>query len=130
MIISFEYDSNYLGPAFPVMKVSLTNHKGENLAAVTAYIDTGSDASAVPLAIFKKITARHLDRRWARAIEGTRYAVDTYLVAIQIAAHKLHGVQVIANEHTDEVIIGRDVLNQLHLTLDGLGLTTTISQLD
>ncbi|MCB0034195.1 MAG: retroviral-like aspartic protease family protein [Anaerolineales bacterium] len=130
MTISFEYDSGYPGPAFPVMEISLSNHKGEHLTAVTAYIDTGSDASTIPLAILGQIAARHLDHRWARAIEGTRYAVNTYLVTIHIGSEQLNGIQVIANEHTDEVIIGRDVLNQLHLTLDGLGLTTTISQLD
>lgn len=129
-MISFEYDSSYHGPAFPVMEVQLSNHREEHFTAVSAYIDTGSDASAIPLSLLKQIDARHLDYRWAQAIEGTRYAVNTYLVTIHIASHKLNGIQVIANEHTNESIIGRDVLNQLHLTLDGLGLTTTIRQLD
>lgn len=126
-MISFEYDSSYPGPAFPVMEIGLSNHRGEHLTATTAYIDTGSDASAIPAAMLAQISARHLDYRWARGIEGTRYAVNMYLVTIHIASQQLKGIQVIANEHTDEVIIGRDVLNQLHLTLDGLGLTTTIS---
>lgn len=126
-MISFEYDNRYLGPAFPVLEMNLANHQGNHVVMLTAYIDTGSDASTIPLAILQQIAARHVDRRWAKAIQGTRYAVDNYLVTIHIATEVLYGVQVIANEHTDEVIVGRDVLNQLHLTLDGLGLTTTIS---
>jgi predicted aspartyl protease len=127
-MLSFEYDTQYLGPAFPVLEVGITNHQGKGYTAVTGYIDTGSDASAIPQSILEQIAARRLSRRWARAIEGTRYAVDTYLVTLHIGNQELMGLEVIANTHTDEVIIGRDVLNQLHLTLDGLGLLTTLTQ--
>lgn len=63
---------------------------------------------------------------WARTVTGERYLVDLYGVTLILGGEVLHGIEVIANERTDEVIAGRDVLNQLLVTLDGPGKTVQV----
>lgn len=49
--------------------------------------------------------------------EGRR--VWLYLVNIQIGEILISDIEVVGDELSDEIIIGRDALNQLRLLLDG-----------
>ncbi len=123
----FDYDTTYLGPAFPILTLEIKsgiNGKGEN---ATALIDTGSDATAVPHAILQRIGARKLDSRWVRTINNVRYRTDVYVVSAVISGYLIPNIEAIANYDTEELIIGRDILNQLVITLDGFAQTTTIT---
>ena len=54
-----------------------------------------------------------------RGTAGGRVEVDLYLVAIQLGAELVYGLHVVSIPSTKEAIIGRDVLNQLIVTLNG-----------
>ena len=52
--------------------------------------------------------------------------VDLYLVAIQLGSELIHGLHVVSIPPTNEAVIGRDVLNQLIVTLNGLAGVTEV----
>lgn len=60
-------------------------------------------------------------------IGGKSSLVDLYLVEIQIGSLQVPGVKAMASRVSTEVIIGRDVLNHLIATLDGIAGQTEIS---
>jgi hypothetical protein len=50
---------------------------------------------------------------------GQSQQVDTYLTTVQIGPHMIHGVHAVAVPARSEAIIGRDVLNELEIKLNG-----------
>jgi hypothetical protein len=65
-----------------------------------------------------------------RGIAGTSKPVELFLVAIYIGDQVINGIHAVALSLPNEIIIGRDVLNQLTLTLDGLATMLTVETTD
>jgi hypothetical protein len=61
-----------------------------------------------------------------RGYTGGRRTVRTYLVDVAIGPITLPGVEIVGDDATDEILLGRDVLNKLRLLLDGPGQRTEI----
>ena len=55
-----------------------------------------------------------------RGVSGVGMPVELFLVALEIGSITIKGVRVIGDRHNNEFIIGRNVLNQLIVTLNGL----------
>lgn len=127
MAISFEYDLTYAGPAFPIVQVAITG-RNDLTVTQTAFLDTGADATVIPISILRQINARRLDQAYARNMDGSRYAITLYSVKLTIGAYPIYGIEAIANEKTVEMVLGRDALNQLVVTLNGLAEMTEIEQ--
>ena len=68
----------------------------------------------------------YIKQRYLRGVLGEPELVHRYLATIHGGTHAIHGVRVIGMTSTDEAIVGRDVLNQLHVTLDGSAETCMI----
>jgi len=115
--LAFEYVADYPGPALPVVEVDVRGPAGSRL--VTALVDSGADATLIPQQILEEIATRVIDTRWARNITGGRYRVAMYLADLSIGPFRFPATEVIANHQTDEIVLGRDVLNQLITTLNG-----------
>lgn len=126
MNVSFEYSRQYM-PAFPVLEMRVVGQDPARGQTVTGLIDSGSDATQLPLAILRSIGARQTDRRWVRDLAGVRYGVSVYAVRIQIGDLTTPLLEVVGREGIDEIIVGRDVLNQFIVTLNGLAFVTDIS---
>ena len=60
-------------------------------------------------------------------VTGKSVGVELYFVEIQIGDLIIPGVKAISSRSSKEVILGRDVLNHLIVTLDGIAGTTEIS---
>jgi hypothetical protein len=56
---------------------------------------------------------------WMRGVTGARIEIDRYLVAIRIGTQLVHGLSVVGAPEEADVVLGRDLLNQLIVTLDG-----------
>lgn len=124
---SFSYNTAYPGPPFPVVELVIAgthNAPRETLAL----IDSGADATLIPLSILNAVGARKIDSRWARNISGIRYRVSMFTVDLSIGSYSFPNTEVIANVQTDEVVVGRDVLNQLILLLNGLAQVVEVSR--
>lgn len=126
MKLSFEYDRCHL-PAFPVLELQVSGSEPERKRLLTGLIDSGADATQLPVSVLRSIGARPVDRRWVRDLAGVRYAVVVYAVQLQIGDLLLSEMEVVGREGIAEVIIGRDILNQLIVTLNGLAFVTEVS---
>jgi hypothetical protein len=89
-------------------------------------IDSGSDATQFPISLLRSVGARQIDKRWVQDLGGVRYRVPLYAVRFQLGELAM-AVEAIGREGLDEIIIGRDILNQLIVTMNGLAFITEIS---
>ncbi len=119
---SFLYDASYM-PSAPVVKLKV--HAERELELV-ALVDSGADATMIPIDFLRKIGAPYVKRQRMRGITGVSQPVNLYLVTIQISIHRLPSMRVIATTPGNEVILGRDALNHLIITLNGLAGVTEI----
>ena len=122
----FEYDSDYPGPALPVVELGITGRAETRI--ISALVDSGADATLIPANILRAGDARKIDSSWARNISGLRYRVTMYAVDLGIGSFTFPDTEVVANNHTDEIVLGRDVLNQLIVTLNGLASVVEITR--
>jgi predicted aspartyl protease len=129
VVHSYDYDSAYHGPARPVVEVSISKlGKSENTFSLRALIDSGADATMIPIRVLKHIGARQARQRRMTDASGLSYIVDIYEVVVQIGSFTVPKVYAIADRSNSEATIGRDVLNHLIVTLNGLAYTVEISQ--
>ena len=126
---SYHYDRSYNGPALPVIEITL--HSLENDSTVVerhALVDSGAGATIVPLEYLEQIWARRVDSVRLKPLQGSSYRVDIYEAGIQIGSYPTFKVYAVADVHNEGVILGRDVLNQFIVTLNGLASVTKVSQ--
>ena len=126
-VVTFAYDTIY-DPAAPIIEIEIDGydiHLGQR--QLRAMVDSGADATMIPIQILDAVGAIYQDTRWMRGVTGTRIEIDRYLVAIRIGLNLLHGLSVIAAPQNSEAVIGRDVLNQLVIKLDGPAEVTEIT---
>ena len=125
MQLSFEYDRAYF-PAFPVLDFTISTTMDGRQQTMSGLIDSGSDITQIPLPVLQEIGARDVDDRWVRDASGLRVPVTIYVVQLQIGSSVLPSVEVAGRTGSNETIIGRDVLNQFIVTLNGLANVTEI----
>lgn len=112
------YDAGY-HPAAPVVPIGLSPSGIDTVhQQLTAMLDTGADATMIPLAVLNEAGCRYVAQKRLRGVIGVA-TVSLYLAAIHIAGTTVHGLRIVAMQGSSEAILGRDVINQLELTLHG-----------
>ncbi|WP_157913033.1 pepsin/retropepsin-like aspartic protease family protein [Candidatus Promineifilum breve] len=107
-------------PPIPVLSVRLYSPISDRFTpTISALVDTGSDASLIPLTHIDELGAEETAPGWLVGITGDRKPVSLFFVDIYIGEQVLAGIRVIGDPDADEVILGRDVLNKLPVFLDG-----------
>lgn len=115
----FAYDSNYFPPA-PNVEISLAiPDESFKVGPLLAFVDTGADATIVPIRLLRPLLAPVYDRKTLRSPLGDRRAVDVYLLDVGIAGVRLPVIEIVADAFGHEIIVGRNVLNKVRLLLDG-----------
>ncbi len=110
-------------PSASVVKIKLyADHELE----LVALVDSGADATLIPIDFLREIRAPYAKRQRMRGITGVSQQVNLYLVTIQLSLHRLPGIRVIATASGNEVILGHDALNHLIITPNGLAGVTEI----
>ncbi|MDL1912568.1 hypothetical protein FBQ81_18055 [Chloroflexi bacterium CFX6] len=118
---SAPYSKAY-SPAAPVLPVNIAvpteTPAGESLMAL---VDTGADGTFIPTSILEALDAPILYMTNVRSHFGENlYRVPVHKVDIILfGAYRLPGIEVVADDRGEQVILGRDVLNALKLQLDG-----------
>jgi hypothetical protein len=121
-----EYSRQKYPPA-PVLEVKLSQ-PGEPAPAeaLPALIDTGGDFTTVPLSWLLQIEAPEVRWAYLRGLWSEQRPVTLYLIDLHFESGILPGVEVIGIDEDDiemdedsEIVLGRNVLNQLILLLDG-----------
>lgn len=114
-------------PSFPSLPVVLINaEEGLRTAAQDALIDTGSDGTLVPMALLEETLAPVLSETRIRSHWGEWRAAQLFLVDIEANSLTLPGMLVVGDDTGDEIVLGRNVLNRLYLTLDGPAQATEL----
>lgn len=124
MPIRFDYDNNFI-PAMPIAQI-VVRHR-EKQVRLSALLDSGADGTMIPRRILQEINAPYQEQLVMRGVTGESEIVDTYLVVIEIGPYTTYGIQAIFIGDYEEAIIGRDVMNNLVITLDGLAQETIIA---
>ncbi len=124
-LYTYNYSPDY-HPAMPVVEVGLSI-VGQSKAqqSLMALIDSGSDGTLLPLNILEEVGARYVGDARIRGITGHTQFVDVYIANLHIGSHTLRAVRLVGVED-EEAILGRNVLNQLTITLDGVAGVTEI----
>lgn len=114
----FIYDAAY-EPAMPVCRVTIVSAATGRRVTADAIMDTGADATIVPISMLRPIGARRVFETGLRSQWGERRSVFLYLVDLEINGVTLPAVYVAGDEVGREVVLGRNALNKLVVTLDG-----------
>lgn len=119
------YSLRFTPPA-PVVEVVVQHPVNRRRRAILpALFDTGADVSALPALVIERLQLYEMHRMLVAGIDGKLQRVFTYGVHIHLPQSIQMPVEVIASGH-EFVILGRDVLNQLKIQLDGPALTSEI----
>ncbi|MCB0256627.1 MAG: hypothetical protein KDI55_23145, partial [Anaerolineae bacterium] len=87
---------------------------------------SGADVTVLPVRVLNRIDAEYLETAILYGVAGGRTRVDVYRVALQLGPHTVNAVHVVGVLSTSNIVLGRDVLNQLSVTLNGPANMTEI----
>ena len=119
-LYSHPYNNKDYEPPMPVMEVALLSRDtGEVATQVLAIVDSGADATLLPIESLRTARARYYRSSQLRGVTGQAVPVELYAVTLQLGPHVIHGIKAVAGVRSNEAILGRDVLNQLDLRLIG-----------
>jgi predicted aspartyl protease len=125
-MMRYRYDTKRF-PSSPVIEITCINvAEGLRTEPLTALIDTGADATIVPIHFLREIYAPQTIVQWLRSHWGERRQVFLYLIDVAIEDVILPGIQVVGDPFGDEIIAGRDILNRLRILLDGPAKITEV----
>jgi predicted aspartyl protease len=120
------YDNAY-SPAAPVADVAVRAFgRSTPEVEVTALVDSGADGTLIPIDVLQQIKAPYWGTRRMFGVAGGSQRVDLYSVTLRVGQEIVYGIHAVAAGVGTEAILGRDVLNQLRITLDGPAETLEI----
>jgi predicted aspartyl protease len=119
MLYTFDYDRSYV-PPMPVAKVEIWYAPAKSRVNVDAIIDSGADATIVPQRYLERTGVRIHDRVWMRGMMSARSEVALYSLSLRVGSYVQGELSVVADPEGDEMVLGRDVLNHLQVTLNGI----------
>lgn len=126
-IFTYSYSSLYHPPA-PMLELELSwSERKDSTVRINALIDSGSDVTLIPRVYLKQVGARRAGEARVRGLFGERQLAAAYYVNIQIGASQLEGMRVVGVDDLSEALIGRDILNHLIVTMNGLAQVTEVS---
>lgn len=126
MLYTFEYDTAYV-PSMPVAEIHIGRRNTMPSVTLQAIIDSGADATIIPARWLDQVQARRSERAWMNTAAGTRRIVSLYVISLRIGDYEQRALSVIAGV-SEEAMIGRDVLNHLIVTLNGLSSVTEMTR--
>ena len=118
--VSFPYNTLDYKPAMPVMEITVSGlRRSDPAMRVVALVDSGADTTMLPVNLLQHVKAGFHETRTMRGVTGHRVSIDTYFVTVTVGPHLIAGVEAVGMVENTEIILGRDVLNQLEITLHG-----------
>lgn len=116
---TYDCNASYY-PSAPFLPIGIDGYdETKPPIIVPAFVDTGADGSMLPLDIIQAVGAEYADTVRLHGMAGGVAQIDRYTVRIQVENETVHGISAAATAAGSEALIGRDVLNQLVLTLHG-----------
>jgi predicted aspartyl protease len=127
LVYSFAYSNAYT-PAMPMVELGISLPKRSQAdVTITALLDSGSDGTMLPVYLLDQIGAKPVGQGHIRGLLGHSRPIDLYLIKLYIGPHQLHAIRVIGIDAHEEPLVGRNVLNHLVITLNGLAGVTEVA---
>jgi len=124
---TFPYNNSYRPPA-PACQVTLLATRGKRAVGLLhAILDTGADGTLVPQRYLDEIGVRPVMETGLRSQWGERRVVYLHLVKLRIDDIELLDVFVVGDDRSDEIVVGRNMINRLQILLDGPTRVTQLS---
>lgn len=119
-IFETKYTVGDFDPPAPILTIYLSPPLvKEDFKEIQGQIDTGADFTCVPEEFAKELHLRSIGYVNAKDFHHRSVRLKTYLAKLHIPSIFKDTIRVIGTN--DQVaLIGRDVLNQLHIELDGV----------
>lgn len=119
MTTRYEYDANYR-PPFPALEIAITEPiSEETVGPFHALLDTGSDITVIPAQFLSNLDLKEFRQVIIQGYGAEPIRAPTYLLNINVGGQDVEFAEVILNESGDELLLGRNVLNDLTITLNG-----------
>lgn len=124
--MSFSYDQESVYP-FPSLPITVHQLDGDlSSASLSALLDTGADITLIPSNQLQHIQSDEIYAAQLRMHWGAPQDVSIHLVDLKVGGFHLPGIEVVADNYSNQAILGRNVLNKLIILLDGIGQQTDI----
>lgn len=118
-VYTFDYDASY-DPPFPAIQVEIsTPENQQRRIQLNVLVDSGSDGTLLPISILNQLGAAYVDHIRVQGLFGGSRSIPVYLIQLNIGPYTIHAVEVGATERSDEVVLGRNVLEHLNITFRG-----------
>lgn len=117
--MNYHYSHSYFPPAPTIDITIISAAESLRVGPLEALVDSGADGTIIPINYLEEIQAPPTVEMTIRSQWGERHSVMLYLVDIQIGDLLLPGIEVVGDEISDDIILGRDVLNRLRTLLNG-----------
>ena len=124
--MSYNYSRRFWPPA-PVLEVRIAASAQGRTVTVPALVDTGSDVTSIPLAAAQALGLLPLGPALVEGVAPTqveRMVFAAYISIDQGVPERLDAI----GWPEDIALLGRDILNNYLITLDGPNLTLAISR--
>ena len=118
-LYTYEYDQTH-EPAMPIAPIWVTSPvTGRTVGPFSVLIDSGSDGTLVPVDILEQVGALSIGSGRLTWLWQESRHVNMYVVRLTLGPYRLPGVRVAGVPGGTDFILGRNVLNQISLTLNG-----------
>lgn len=111
-----------LQPPAPFTEVSITNFATGQSVRLPGKVDTGAGITVIPERVVRDLVLPKAGEMLCQSYDGARTWHPVHYVDLDIAGCHLPRIKVVSTAR-NHVLLGRDVLNQFILTLDGKALT-------
>lgn len=119
--------SSLVSPPGPVLPIRVSASAESSPIRVPALLDSASDITIVPLEILAMLGAEKVDSALSDGVFGPLQTGDVFEVSIAVEQDLPVSFRVLGWRGRF-ALLGRDVLNQYHITLDGPNLSLTITR--
>ncbi len=124
--MSYPYNDAFAIP-FPVVPVVIHQIDGSaSTPSVSALLDTGADITVVPSSYLRDVQAEEAYTARIRGHWGDSWPVSVCFVDLEVAGQRLPAVDVVGDDESREVLLGRNALNKLVVLLDGPSMASDV----
>ena len=114
-----------LNPPAPFLDIVVANRINRRWrATLPALLDTGSEITAIPERYIERLRLYSVGQIKLTGIHSTKIGY-TYSLNLQLLTYKFTDVEVVSTP-LEFAVVGREILNDLLLTLDGPSLTFSV----
>jgi len=114
-----EVTGKRIDPPCPFVEVDVLNHVSLDTRTSLAKVDTGADQTCVPVTLLATLGVQYHDKQVRRDFNGRPVECPLYFINLRLLGRQFERLEVVGACRHDWVLLGRDILNVLLLSLDG-----------